>query len=135
MAANYSDHLHAGGGQSPYGDGMQSPYGSTTDAPFRGGNQPSPYGSGDPYYNESSGFITPHPAKKGTSPWLKIGVPVLILAIIGGVVGAVVATRKHSSAASSGASAAASAQKALGVYATSTNSDFMMPVYPSTVST
>ena len=106
-----------------------------------GGNR-SPYGSGDPYYNESSGFITPLPAKKRTSNWIKIGVPVLILVIIGAVVGGVVGSRsksKSTSAASSlggdaAASSAASIKLDIGRFATATNSEFMMPIYPSTVS-
>lgn len=116
-----------------------------------GANQgASPYGSGDPYYNESSGFITPHPAKKRTSNWIKIGVPVLILVIIGAVVGGVLGSRSHkssnnnnggssgSSGSQSGESAASSAVSVkldVGRFATATNSAYMMPIYPSTVST
>ncbi|KII94278.1 hypothetical protein PLICRDRAFT_100953 [Plicaturopsis crispa FD-325 SS-3] len=140
MAANY-DHLNAGSGHAPYSDDPQTPYGSTTHANYP--TSQSPYGSGDPYHNESQGFISP-PAKRGISPWIKFGVPVLILVIIGAVVGGVVGSRKHnndtaaassSASGSAAASAAASAQKAIGVFATSTNSDFMMPVYPSTTNT
>ncbi|PPQ64475.1 hypothetical protein CVT26_002014 [Gymnopilus dilepis] len=106
---------------------------------------PSPYGSGDPYYNESSGFITPHPApKRRVSPWIKFGVPVLVIVIIAAVVGGVVGSRHSSSrAASNGsggssgdsaaaASSAASAKLALGRFATATNSEFEVPLYPST---
>ncbi|RDB28830.1 hypothetical protein Hypma_015698 [Hypsizygus marmoreus] len=106
---------------------------------------PSPYGSGDPYYNESSGFITPHPAKKRTSNWIKIGVPVLILVIVGAVVGGVLGSRssksdnKGTTAASSSseaaASSAASVKLEIGRFATATNSAYMMPVYPSTTNT
>lgn len=109
-----------------------------------GGNQASPYGSGDPYYNESSGYITPHPTKKRTSNWIKIGVPVLILVIIGAVVGGVLGSRSKSKSDSSNgpggissgdaaATSAASAKLEIGRFATATDSDFMMPVYPSTV--
>ncbi|KAG6807177.1 hypothetical protein H0H92_008502, partial [Tricholoma furcatifolium] len=109
------------------------------------GSNPSPYGSGDPYYNESSGYITPHPVKKRTSNWVKIGIPILILVVIGAVVGGVVGSRASknsssggSSSSSSGSSAAAassaiSAKLEIGRFATATNSEFMMPVYPSTV--
>ncbi|KAG6830303.1 hypothetical protein H0H92_001381, partial [Tricholoma furcatifolium] len=111
------------------------------------GSNPSPYGSGDPYYNESSGYITPHPVKKRTSNWVKIGIPVLILVVIGAVVGGIVGSRASknsssggSSSSSSGSSAAAassaiSAKLEIGRFATATNSEFMMPVYPSTTNT
>jgi hypothetical protein len=111
----------------------------------------SPYASGDPYYNASSGYITPMPLKKKTSNWIKFGVPVLIAVIIAAVVGGVVGSRHHndksasasggSSSGSSGssgdqgaaASSAASVQNALGLFPTSTNSLYLIPVYPSTV--
>jgi hypothetical protein len=109
---------------------------------------PSPYGSGDPYYNESSGFITPHPPrKKGVSNWIKVGIPLLVIIIIGAVVGGVVGSRKShndSSSSSSGgssasaaaaASSAASAKLAVGRFAVSTDSEFMVPVYPATTNT
>ena len=64
-------------------------------------HQPTPYGSGDPYYNESTGFITPSKAKKGTSKWLKIGLPVGILVIAGAVVGIVLGLRAHDKSSSS----------------------------------
>lgn len=104
----------------------------------------SPYGSGDPYYNESSGYITPQAPPKRSGTWWKVGIPVLILVVIGAVVGGVVGSRKHSTsnaaATSNGgksspaaASSAVSAQNAIGVFPTATDSDFMKPVYPSTV--
>ncbi|KAG6896416.1 hypothetical protein C0992_008418 [Termitomyces sp. T32_za158] len=109
------------------------------------GSNPSPYGAGDPYYNESSGYITPHPVKKRTSNWIKIGVPVLILVIIGAVLGGVLGSRASktnegsegsgsSSKSEAAASSAASVKLEIGRFATSTNSEFMMPVYPSTAS-
>ncbi|KAG6862450.1 hypothetical protein C0995_011890 [Termitomyces sp. Mi166 len=108
------------------------------------GSNPSPYGSGDPYYNESSGFITPHPVKKRTSNWLKIGVPVLIVVIIGAVLGGVLGSRasktngessNSSSKSEAAASSAASVKLEVGRFATATNSEFMMPIYPSTTNT
>jgi len=109
---------------------------------------PSPYGSGDPYYNQSTGYITPHPMaqKKRTSKWIKIGIPVVIVAIIiAAVVGGVVGSRKKkNNAASSGsgssggandpgaASSAASVKNALGRFATATDSKYLVPIYPST---
>ena len=97
----------------------------------------SPYGSGDPYYNESSGYIIPQPAKKPTSKWIKIGIPILILAVIGGVVGVILVIRNHKASASGGSSAASSAasvKQEVGIFATATNSLYMVPIYPSTVS-
>lgn len=108
----------------------------------------TPYGSGDPYYNESSGYIAPiggAAKKRGTSPWIKFGIPLLICVIIAAVVGGVVGSRAHhndSSASSAAAasptgaaaaSSAASAKEAIGVFATGTDSLYMLPLYPSTV--
>lgn len=117
---------------------------------------PSPYGSGDPYYSQSTGYITPMsgpPAKKGLSPWIKFGVPVAIVVIVAAVVGGVVGSRNSgssSSASSSGSggsggsgsgdapatadpSAVASAKGNGGRYATATNGLYQVPLYPSTV--
>ena len=109
---------------SPYGQGG-SPYGSTHNT--------------DPNRLESTGFIAGGPTSKGgVSKWIKIGVPVALLVVIAAVLGGVLGSRHHSSAAnaasSAAASSAASAQKAVGIYATATNSEYMMPIYPSTVS-
>lgn len=106
-----------------------------------GNHSPSPYNSGDPYYNESSGFITPSPAKKGTSNWIKFGIPVAIIVIVGAVVGGVLGSRSShggsggggGKAAGNAESSAASVKAQLGRYATATNSDYLMPIYPSTV--
>jgi hypothetical protein len=115
-----------------------------------GHSHPSPYGSGDPYYSQSTGYITPAmPQKKPLSKWIKIGVPVVVLAIIAAVVGGVVGSRKSgndgsSSSSSSGgggsgspaaASSAVSAKNEFGRFATATNSYYMVPIYPSTVRT
>lgn len=95
------------------------------------------------YYNDSTGYIPQRPGyskKKPVSNWIKFGVPILILVLAGGGVGAYFATRKKTTAASSSSpgsasgSAAASAKLALGRFATATNSEFMMPIYPATVS-
>jgi hypothetical protein len=104
---------------------------------------PSPYGTGDPYYNSSTGYISPPNPKKSPSKWIKFGIPVGVLVIAGAVVGAVLGTRHHghgssSSSSNSGnpaaASSAISAKNAIGVFPTATDSEFMVPVYPSTVS-
>lgn len=99
----------------------------------------TPYGSGDGYYNESSGFIASQtPQKKKLSPWIKFGVPIGILIIAGVVVGVVLGIKHHNdtaaaSSSSNSAAAASSAAAALGLFATATDSLYMMPVYPSTV--
>ncbi len=103
------------------------------------GTQQSPYGSGDPYYNESTGYITPHPVKKnGVSNWIKIGVPVLVVVVVGAVLGGVLGSRKANSATSSSSSADASSvvsvKNEIGRYATATDSLYLVPLYPSTVS-
>ena len=104
----------------------------------------NPYGSGDPYYQQSSGFLPPQRPKKGTSGWIKFGIPVAILIIIGVVVGVAVGVTHNNnskSAASSNnnnptaaANSAINAKTSVGLFPISTDSDFMVPVYPSTVS-
>ncbi|KAF8528268.1 heparinase II/III family protein [Gautieria morchelliformis] len=107
-------------------------------------NPNTPYRSGDPYYNES-GYLPPPAKKRGLSPWIKFGVPVLLLVIVGAVVGGVLGSRNHNknastSSSSSGnsnpadASSAVSAKNALGVFPVSTDS-YELPVYPSTTNT
>ncbi|KAF8205709.1 heparinase II/III family protein [Mycena galopus ATCC 62051] len=99
----------------------------------------------EPRYDGSAGYVTPATRKKGTSNWIKFGIPVLIIIIVAAVVGGVVGSRKkssssstaasasqQSSAAAASASAAASAAAALGRFAVATDSEFMMPIYPST---
>ena len=102
----------------------------------------SPYGSGDPYYNASTGYITPANAKKPLSKWIKFGIPVAVIVIAGAVVAGVLASRhgnksSSSSSSSSGspaaASSAVSAKNAVGIFPTGTDSEFMVPIYPSTV--
>ncbi|EEB91826.1 hypothetical protein MPER_09752 [Moniliophthora perniciosa FA553] len=94
-------------------------------------------------HNESTGFITPQGAhKKRTSPWLKFGLPaiILILVIIGAVLGGVLGSRASrdnkaasaSQSAEAAASSAASAKADLGRFAQATSSEFMVPVYPPT---
>ena len=103
----------------------------------------SPYGSGDPYYNASTGYITPASPKKPLNKWIKFGIPAAIVVIAGAVVAGVVASRHHShnsssqSSSTSGnpaaASSAVSAKNAVGIFPTATDSEFMVPIYPSTV--
>ncbi|KAH9836964.1 chondroitin AC/alginate lyase [Rhodofomes roseus] len=105
---------------------------------------PTPYGSGDPYYNESSGYIAPPQAgakKGGVSNWVKFGVPIAIIVIVAAVVGGVLGSKAHNNGSASSAAAvtgaaaassAASAKEDVGVFATGTNSLYMLPLYPST---
>jgi len=112
---------------------------SHSNSPY--GQGPSPMGSGEPNRFESTGFIAGNPPpKKGVSPWIKVGIPLLILIIIGAVVGGVVGSRHHNSSSSAAsanaaASSAASAKNELGVFPTATNSEYMLPIYPSTTNT
>ncbi|KAF7299657.1 hypothetical protein HMN09_00971100 [Mycena chlorophos] len=105
-----------------------------------------------PMYSEArgntSGYITPAARnKRGVSNWVKFGLPVLAIVVIGAVLGGVLGSRHHNSsdnAASSGSggssgsavsvapSAAVSAKDAIGIFPTATNSFYMMPIYPST---
>ncbi|KZT30714.1 hypothetical protein NEOLEDRAFT_1174102 [Neolentinus lepideus HHB14362 ss-1] len=107
-----------------------------SETPFKNAH-PSPYGSGDPYYSESTGFLTSTRQRKSASSWIKFGVPVLIVVVVAAVVGGVVGSRHHSSTAGTqstkaSASSVASAKNAIGIYPTGTNSQYMMPLYPST---
>ncbi|KAI0031486.1 chondroitin AC/alginate lyase [Vararia minispora EC-137] len=107
----------------------------------------SPYGSGDPYYNSSTGYITPSNTagkSRGMSKWIKFGIPVAVIVIAGAVVGGVLGSRRSSSSSSSSsssgsgsaaASGAVSAKNGLGRFASATNSEWMLPVYPSTTNT
>jgi len=107
----------------------------------------SPYASGDPYYAESTGYITPMPMKKRTSNWIKFGIPVLIVVIVAAVVGGVLGSRaSHKKASTSGStssndqspaavSSAVSQKNAIGAFATATDSQYLLPIYPSTTNT
>jgi hypothetical protein len=86
------------------------------------------------------------PRGKSTSKWLKFGIPIAILVIVGLVVGLVVGLRAKKSstspAAQSSAAAAASSSSvnaaieelATGKFAMATNSLYMVPLYPQVVS-
>lgn len=105
----------------------------------------SPYGSGDPYYNKSSGYIASGPTKQSKRNWLKIGIPIAILVIVGAVVGGVLgsrASKNNSSSSSSGGSnsgngngnSGGGVKNGLGRFPTSTDPFYGMPIYPSSVS-
>jgi hypothetical protein len=113
---------------------------------YGGGAPANPYGSGDPYYSASTGYITPQRGSKaagGTSKWIKFGIPVAVIVIVAAVVGGILGSRgsSHSSTAAAGsaasgpaaASAAVSAKNAIGRFAATTDYEWMLPVYPSTV--
>lgn len=101
-------------------------------------NRNTPYGSGDPYYNTSTGFITPQqPPKKQVSNWIKFGIPVAVLIIVGAVLGGVLGSRASKNASNNNASSAATSaiqeKNAIGIFPTGTDSQYMLPLYPATV--
>ncbi|KAJ7606146.1 chondroitin AC/alginate lyase [Mycena polygramma] len=110
---------------------------------LQNGQQQQVYQNDGYAFTQSTGYITPaQPAKRGTSKWIKIGIPVAVLVIIAAVVGGVVGSRKSSSSAatsaagsSAAASSQASAKLAAGIFATATNSLYMIPIYPSATNT
>ncbi|KAF8846223.1 hypothetical protein BDN67DRAFT_24661 [Paxillus ammoniavirescens] len=104
-------------------------------------NRNTPYGSGDPYYNESTGYISPNqPQKKKVSSWIKFGIPLAVLVIAAAVLGGVLgsrATKNNASASGSGAAATSAIQvkNSIGLYPTGTDSLYMLPLYPATTNT
>ncbi|KAJ7442257.1 chondroitin AC/alginate lyase [Mycena latifolia] len=107
--------------------------------PLQSSHNHQVYQNDNPAYTQSTGYITPAKPAKRTSKWIKIGIPVVVVIVAGAVVGGILGSRKSksSSAATSSAAAAASASAKLaaGVFATATNSEYMIPVYPSTTNT
>ena len=103
----------------------------------------SPRNSSEGLYRQGQSYA---PRKKSRFNWKIVGITLLIVAliIIGIVVGVVVGNRKNTNRNSSGAtgssgvpgsaSSAVSAKLAIGRFATATDSEFMVPLYPSTVS-
>jgi hypothetical protein len=93
------------------------------------------YGQGE--YNSSNGYLAPMPQKKRTN-WVRIVVPILVILIAGAIVGGIFGARRKSIAASQAnsqaASSAVSAKTAFGRFATATDSEYMVPIYVSTVS-
>ncbi|KAI0756795.1 chondroitin AC/alginate lyase [Daedaleopsis nitida] len=107
-------------------------------------HQPSPYGSGDPYYNESTGFIAPQAGtKKGTSKWVKIGIPLAVVVIAAVAVGVVFGVRSHKDSSSTSSSSSSKGNQAsnggvqndIGLFPTATNSLYLLPLYPSATDT
>ncbi|KAF9244547.1 chondroitin AC/alginate lyase [Melanogaster broomeanus] len=95
----------------------------------------TPYGSGDPYYSESTA------TKEKVSNWIKFGIPIAVLVIAGAVLGGVFGSRasKNASAAASGSGAAATSaiqvKNSVGLFPTGTDSLYMLPLYPATTNT
>ncbi|RDX51074.1 hypothetical protein OH76DRAFT_1347831 [Lentinus brumalis] len=101
------------------------------------------------YANETSGLTTSQP-KRTTRKWLWIGVPVAIVVILAAVLGGVLGSRAHKNSSSSSsnaaaagssptgeaaASQAASIKQEIGVFPTGTDSQYLLPLYPSTTNT
>ena len=109
---------------------------------YESSNQ-NPYGSGDPYYNASTGYLPPQKPKKAVSNWIKFGIPVAVIVIVAVVVGVVVGTRNNddnsSSSGKGGSNNPAAAesslvdQKNIGRFPTATDTEYFVPLYPSTV--
>ena len=104
----------------------------------------TPYGSGDPYYNKSSGYIASGPAKRPKRNWLKFGIPIAILVIVGAVLGGVFGSRasKKNGGSSGGSNngdngdgnSSNGVKNGLARFPASTDSFYGMPIYPSSVS-
>ena len=113
----------------------------------QGLNVNHPYAAGDPYYAESTGFITPQQAvkKRGMSNWIKFGVPLLIVVVVAAVLGGVLGSRKPNNDAATSTSGSSSDSVTHGSgaalnlanspFATATDSKYLEPLYPSTVCT
>ena len=99
------------------------------------------------YDKEDAGLTSSRP-KSTNRKWIWIGVPVAIAIILAAVLGGVLGSRAHknSSKSSSGnaaaaspsgeaaASQAASIKEQVGLFPTGTDSQYLLPIYPSTVS-
>lgn len=113
----------------------------------QGLNANHPYAAGDPYYAESTGFITPQQAvkKRGMSNWIKFGVPLLIVVVVAAVLGGVLGSRKSNNDAATSTSGNSSDSGTHGSgaaldlsdsrFATATDSKYLEPLYPSIVCT
>ncbi|KAH9898198.1 chondroitin AC/alginate lyase [Cubamyces lactineus] len=99
------------------------------------------------YANESSGLTTSRP-KSRSNKWIWIGVPVAIAVILAAVLGGVLGSRAHnkhknssadaasvSPSGEAAASQAASIKEAVGLFPTATDSQYLLPLYPSTTNT
>lgn len=101
----------------------------------------NPYNSGEGFYGESSGFLPPTSRKKRTSPWIKFGIPLLIIIAAGAILGGIFGSRashknggtdntlSNPSDPAAASSAVANKQK-IGVFPTGTDS-YGLPIYPT----
>ena len=100
------------------------------------------------YDKETAGLTSSRPKSSGRK-WLWIGVPVAVVVILAAVPGGVLGSRAHknsndstngnAAAASSptgeaAASQAASIKEQVGLFPTGTDSQYLLPIYPATVS-
>jgi hypothetical protein len=128
--AGYNQSYH----DIPQTANQPSPYGDNYGVGNAGTNQPYAFGS----YNQSQGYSAPVAStKKGTSKWIKFGIPIAIIVIAAAVVGGIFGSRESktspSVSASASSAAAASSIAASGdkILAVATNSQFMLPIYPT----
>jgi hypothetical protein len=106
----------------------------------------SPYGSGDPYYSKTSGYVASSatPPRSSKRNWLKFGIPIALVVIVGAVLGGVLGSRKSnkSNNNSSGdnnngnnnGNPTSGPKNGLNRLPTSTDPFYGMPIYPSSVS-
>ena len=95
------------------------------------------------YDKESAGLTTSRP-KSQNRKWIWIGVPIAIVVILAAVLGGVLGSRAHKNSSTSGnaaaasptgeaaASQAASIKNQVGLFPTGTDSQYLLPIYPST---
>ncbi|TBU63749.1 chondroitin AC/alginate lyase [Dichomitus squalens] len=100
-------------------------------------------------YDKEDAGLTSSRSRSTKRKWIWIGVPVAIVVILAAVLGGVLGSRAHknSSKSSSGsaaqaspsgeaaASQAASIKEHIGLYPTGTDSQYLLPIYPSTTNT
>ncbi|KAM5533968.1 hypothetical protein V8D89_012393 [Ganoderma adspersum] len=99
------------------------------------------------YDKESAGLTTSRP-KPQSRKWIWIGVPVAIVVILAAVLGGVLGSRAHKNSSSTSGNAAASSptgeaaasqaasiKEQVGLFPTGTDSQYLLPIYPSTTNT
>ena len=99
------------------------------------------------YYDKESAGLTTSRPKPQSRKWIWIGVPVAIAVILAAVLGGVLGSRAHKNSSSTSGNAAASSptgeaaasqaasiKEQVGLFPTGTDSQYLLPIYPSTVS-